>query len=534
MNLYPKRKCSLAVFSIHSFHTRLTPQLNPTCVCVFHSLDLCMIYSCRRSMARQSSASCADPCKLFLIYLLLFSMLPPLMQCRPLTPKMMHEKRPKIMMSRPAAEHEIVAGLRVGLVHRDSPLSPLFPGNITSTERVKQAVGRSQERLGTLVQRSLQMESGGTVLPKRKLQMEAPLSRGVGGRGEFMMTVGIGEPSLSYSGIVDTGSDLIWAQCLPCDSCLNQSSPIYDPSHSSTYKAMTCESSECQSNPVNTFCGGEQCHYLYEYADRSSSAGILSSEKFTFSSHQSVQHIVFGCGQDNHGDLGRGGGMVGFGRGSLSLISQLASLGIGNKFSYCLMPFTDSPSKVSPLFIGHTATLNNANASSTPFVQNMAQSSFYYLSLGGISVGGALLDNIPAATFDIQDDGSGGFMIDSGTTLTYLYVDAYNVLKNALISSINLPQADGSPIHLDLCYSSSSSHLSNFPTITFHFKGGADYDLPPQSYMYVDHSSDIMCLSMLPSSHMSVLGNFQQQNYHFLYDNDNNMLSFAPTVCDAL
>lgn len=84
-------------------------------------------------------------------------------------------------------------------MHRDSQLSPFFPGNIASTERLKQAVGRSQERIGTL-HRSIVPKSAGQFAHKTK-QMEAPISRG---RGEFFMTVGIGEPYLPYVGIVYT------------------------------------------------------------------------------------------------------------------------------------------------------------------------------------------------------------------------------------------------------------------------------------------------------------------------------------------
>jgi hypothetical protein len=109
----------------------------------------------------------------------------------------------------------------------------------------------------------------------------------------------------------------------------------------------------------------------------------------------------------------------------------------------------------------------------------------------------------------------------------------YDPVKKALISLINLPQADGSSIGLDLCYQKQSgSSTPNFPTITFHFKG-ANYDLLKENYIYVD-SSGVICLAMLPSNGMSIFGNFQQQNYHILYDNGRNMLSFVPTVCDAI
>lgn len=275
-------------------------------------------------------------------------------------------------------------------------------------------------------------------------------------------------------------------------------------------------------------CKSAECEYLYTYGDYSSTQGILGYETFTLSSQQ-VPKIAFGCGTDNEGSgFGQGGGLVGFGRGPLSFISQIGP-SVGNKFSYCLVSVTDSRSKTSPLLIGQGASLNSNTFSSTPLMQSSSQPTFYYLSLEGISYGGKLLD-IPAGTFDLQSSGNGGLIIDSGTTVTYLAQAGYDSVKKAVESAINLPQADGSSIGLDLCYSGSST--TSFPTMTFHFKG-ADYNLAEENYIYVD-SSGIICLAMLPSSGLSIFGNIQQQNHQILYDNGENTLSFAPTVCDTL
>lgn len=419
-----------------------------------------------------------------------------------------------------SSKHEPLIGLRIELVHRDSLLSPISPGNITSSERLRRAVKRSQDRL-----EKLQM----SVVPKtKKLANEEIVSLVNAGSGEFLMQIAIGKPSLSYYAILDTGSDLTWTQCKPCSDCYSQSTPIYDPSKSSTYSTVSCSSSMCQALPEFA-CSSSKCEYLYTYGDYSSTMGILAYETFTLSS-QSVSHTAFGCGEDNEGSgFSQGAGLVGFGRGPLSFISQVAP-SVGNKFSYCLMSVSDSSSKTSPLLIGESASLSAKTFGSTPLIQSSVQPTFYYLSLEGISFGGQLL-NIPSGTFDLQSDGTGGVIIDSGTTVTYLEQAGYDLVKKAVISAIKLTQVDGSNIGLDLCYSKPSS-TTNFPTMTFHFKG-ADYNLPKENYIYVD-SSGIICLAMLPSSGMSIFGNIQQQNYQILYDNGNNVLSFSRTVCDSL
>lgn len=148
--------------------------------------------------------------------------------------------------------------------------------------------------------------------------------------------------------------------------------------------------------------------------------------------------------------------------------SQLGT-SMGNKFSYYLVSLNDSPSKTSPQFLGNNATLNDTNVSSTPIIQNTLNETFYYLSLKGISVEHKLLA-ILSCTFDLQSDGSGRLIIDSGMPVTHLPQNAYDVVKEALNSSINLPHARGSTVGLDLCFQRGNPNAS-LPSMIFHFKG---------------------------------------------------------------
>ncbi|GLJ56972.1 hypothetical protein SUGI_1401590 [Cryptomeria japonica] len=78
--------------------------------------------------------------------------------------------------------------------------------------------------------------------------------------------------------------------------------------------------------------------------------------------------------------------------------------------------------------------------------------------------------------------------------------------------------------------------------MTFHMGGGADYVIEgKQNFItYTDVDPSVVCLAVLDMGDASVegvpavLGNFQQQNYHILYDNGNETLSFVPTNCRRL
>ncbi|TVT98457.1 hypothetical protein EJB05_56220, partial [Eragrostis curvula] len=135
--------------------------------------------------------------------------------------------------------------------------------------------------------------------------------------GEYLMTLYIGMPMLSYPAIADTGSDLIWTQWM---------------------------------------------------------AGVQSMETFTFGSAPAdqarVPGIAFGCSNASSDDWNGSAGLVGLGRGSLSLVSQLGA----GRFSYCLMLFQDTNS-TSTLLLGPSAALKGTGVvRSTPFTATCSTS----------------------------------------------------------------------------------------------------------------------------------------------------------------
>lgn len=401
-------------------------------------------------------------------------------------------------------------GFQVTLKHVDSG------SNLTKFELLQRAMKRGRQRLNRLSAMAL-AESDHDV----KSSVHP-------GNGEFLMQFSIGTPSTAYSAIMDTGSDLIWTQCKPCQQCFDQSTPIFDPRKSSSFSTLSCSSSLCEALPMSS-CGTDGCEYLYTYGDYSTTQGVMAAETFTFG-EVSVPKVAFGCGEDNEGSgFGQGAGLVGLGRGPLSLVSQLDE----PKFSYCLTSIDDS--STSTLLMGSLANANNSDTASktTPLVVNPSQPSFYYLSLEGITVGGTRLP-IKKSTFALNSDGSGGVIIDSGTTLTYLEKSAFDLVKKEFTSQMKLPVDKSGSSGLDLCFTlpSDASDIE-VPKLVFHFKG-ADVDLPGENYMIADSSVGLACLAMGSSSGMSIFGNVQQQNYLLLHDLQKETLSFIPTKCNQL
>jgi len=418
---------------------------------------------------------------------------------------------PAFSTSRRALEHpKMQKGFRVRLKHVDSGK------NLTKLERIRHGVKRGRNRLQRLQAMALVASSSS--------EIEAPV---LPGNGEFLMKLAIGTPPETYSAILDTGSDLIWTQCKPCTQCFHQSTPIFDPKKSSSFSKLSCSSQLCEALPQSSCNNG--CEYLYSYGDYSSTQGILASETLTFGK-ASVPNVAFGCGADNEGSgFSQGAGLVGLGRGPLSLVSQLKE----PRFSYCLTTVDDT--KTSTLLMGSLASVNASSSAikTTPLIHSPAHPSFYYLSLEGISVGDTRLP-IKKSTFSLQDDGSGGLIIDSGTTITYLEESAFNLVAKEFTAKINLPVDSSGSTGLDVCFTLPSGSTNiEVPKLVFHFDG-ADLELPAENYMIGDSSMGVACLAMGSSSGMSIFGNVQQQNMLVLHDLEKETLSFLPTQCDLL
>ncbi|KAH7860583.1 hypothetical protein Vadar_015163 [Vaccinium darrowii] len=414
--------------------------------------------------------------------------------------------------------------------HHDLPIKTGFKLTLTSVD--------SGENFTTIERLHRQMKRGRHRLEKlseRILTSEHPIRSMVyPGQGEFLMNLSIGTPPQPYYAIMDTGSDLVWTQCQPCIQCFPQPTPLYDPMKSSSFSEVPCSSNLCKALPISNCSNANGCEYLYIYGDGDSTSGVLGTETFTFE-EVSVPNIGFGCGEINTGDKGNGAGLVGLGRGALSLVSQLDE----PKFSYCLTYFNGT--KPSTLLMGSQASSVNCPSSSremknTPLIKNPVIPTFYYLSLKGITVGSTRLP-INETTFALHENGTGGVFIDSGTSITHLVESAFSLVKEEFISQVNLPtvNATDSPWldGLDLCFQLPSGSVSvDIPSLVFHFQD-ADLDLPKENYMITDSSVGVMCLAMGKSSDgSSVFGNIQQQNILVVYDLSKETVSFMPTECD--
>ncbi|RDX68097.1 Aspartic proteinase CDR1, partial [Mucuna pruriens] len=400
-------------------------------------------------------------------------------------------------------------GFSVEMIHRDSSRSPFYRHTETQFQRVANAMRRSINRANSIT-------------------AEANVTAD---QGEYLVSYSVGTPPFQHFGIVDTGSDIFWLQCLPCKTCYKQTTPIFDPSKSKTYQTLPCSSDTCQSLPPSSCTSNESiCEYSINYRDGSHSQGNLSVETLTLGSTNGsfVQFpkIVIGCGHDNNVSFeGKSSGIVGLGRGPISIISQLSS-SIGGKFSYCLTPMDSQSNSSSKLNFGDAAVVSGDGTVSTPIVPQGLRG-YYYLTLEAFSVGEK---RIGFESPSSRSSGVGNIIIDSGTTLTLLPYVVYSKLESAVANAVKLKRAKDPSQILSLCYQSTSDKLdAHVPVITAHFSG-ADVKLNAIN-TFIEVAHGIVCLAFQTSEIGSILGNMAQQNMLVGYDLQKKLISFKPTDC---
>ncbi|KAM7479728.1 hypothetical protein LguiA_027941 [Lonicera macranthoides] len=357
-----------------------------------------------------------------------------------------------------------------------------------------------------------------SILPE---DLTSPVTSGIGqGSGEYFTRIGVGQPSKPYYMVIDTGSDINWIQCRPCN-CYQQSDPIYDPTASSSYSLLTCNSPQCNALDISN-CRTDTCLYQVSYGDGSYTVGDFATETVSFGNSGSVPKVAIGCGHDNEGLFVGAAGLIGLGGGKLSLPSQIQA----TSFSYCLVDRNSMSSSTlefnSPL---------PANSVTAPLLRNSKIDTFLYVGLSGISVGGQLL-SIPPSIFAVDDSGKGGVIVDSGTAVTRLQADAYNSFRDAFAKQAqNLPSSSSFAL-FDTCYDLSSMSSASVPTVDFHFSGGKKLALRPENYLIPVDSDGKFCLAFAPTQgSLSIIGNVQQQRTRVSYNLKNSIVGFSPNNC---
>ncbi|PIN20357.1 Aspartyl protease [Handroanthus impetiginosus] len=374
-------------------------------------------------------------------------------------------------------------------------------------------------------------------------QLMATLKSGVSlGSGEYQMDVFVGTPPKYFSLILDTGSDLNWIQCDPCYDCFEQKGPYYNPLKSSSFRNISCHDPRCNlvssPAPLTSRKNEDQsCPCFYWYGDFALETFMVnlmnaSGRKSRF---RKVENVMFGCGHWNKGLFHGAAGVLGLGRVPLSFSSQLQPL-YGDSFSYCLVDRNSNTA--SKLVFGEDRDLiNHPGLNFTKLVEGKENlvNTFYYVQIKSVVVDGEEL-HIPEETWNMSTDGSGGVIIDSGTTLSYFADPAYKIIKEAFLKKVRGYEVVKDFPIMDPCYKASKVDKLELPSFGFIFGDGAIWNFPVENYFIKLEPENMICLALMgtPRSVLSIIGNYQQQNFHILYDTKRSRPGFVQRKCDDI
>ncbi|KAF8404072.1 hypothetical protein HHK36_008949 [Tetracentron sinense] len=354
------------------------------------------------------------------------------------------------------------------------------------------------------------------------------------------MSILMGDPPKQYHLDIDTGSDLTWLQCdVPGAKLTPAPRPFYRPNNKNFIR---CKDPICvfHHSPENPHCETqEQCDYDIEYADHSSSMGLLVKDVFTlpFTDKSRLSpHLFFGCGYSQevvhaaphpHMD-----GVLGLSNGKSSIVSQLHNQGLIRKvIGHCI-----SGQGEGFLFFGQDLVPPpSSGVVWTPMSDN---SDKHYMS------GPAELK------FGGKPTGVKGLSVifDSGSSYTYFNSIAYeasvSLVKSYLYRKPLTEALDERALRV--CwkgakpFKSISDVKKYFKPILLSFGNGVktQLEIPPEAYLVITSHGNV-CLGILNGTeakldNLNVIGDISLQDKMVIYDNENQQIGWITANCDKL
>ncbi|GMN40118.1 hypothetical protein TIFTF001_009349 [Ficus carica] len=344
--------------------------------------------------------------------------------------------------------------------------------------------------------------------------------------GNYVVRAKIGTPGQLLFMVLDTSSDTAWVPCSGCSGC---SSTTFSPNSSTTFGPLDCSLAQCtQVRGLSCPATGAAapCLFNLSYGGDSSFSATLAQDSLRLATDV-VPNFAFGCINAVSGNSVPPQGLLGLGRGPLSLVTQSSSLYSGI-FSYCLPSFKSYYFSGS-LKLGPVGQPKNIRT--TPLLRNPHRPSLYYVNLTGVTVGRV---NVPIAPELLAFDSNtgAGTIIDSGTVITRFVQPVYAAIRDEFRKQVAGPFSTLGAF--DTCFEASSE--AGAPVVSLHFTG-LDLKLPLENTLIHSSAGTLSCLAMAaaPSnvnSVLNVIANLQQQNLRILFDVANSRLGIARELCN--
>uniref|UniRef100_A0A453T0X7 Peptidase A1 domain-containing protein n=2 Tax=Aegilops tauschii TaxID=37682 RepID=A0A453T0X7_AEGTS len=212
-----------------------------------------------------------------------------------------------------------------------------------------------------------------------------------------MVGVGTGAGFQNYQLALDMAGGLSWMQCLPCQPCLAQLNPVFDPTKSPTYSTVPAHNTLWCRPPYQALPNGA-CGFRIEYRDTTGASGYLARDTFSFPTGNNqfvpLEGVVFGCAHrtEHFHNQDKVAGILSLGMGPVGKPPTAFTKQVlryhGGRFSYC--PFKPGTSLYSYLRFGNDIPSRppaGVHRQSTPVLAPAENREAYFVKLAGITIG---------------------------------------------------------------------------------------------------------------------------------------------------
>eukprot|EP00271_Cylindrocystis_brebissonii_P023281 TRINITY_DN9582_c0_g1_i2.p1 TRINITY_DN9582_c0_g1~~TRINITY_DN9582_c0_g1_i2.p1 ORF type:complete len:799 (+),score=117.48 TRINITY_DN9582_c0_g1_i2:272-2668(+) len=387
----------------------------------------------------------------------------------------------------------------------------------------------------------------------------------------FLVPVTVGSPGQEFHLQADIASDLIWTPCDCGNNCsaapdtLQATEEPFSIARSSSATVLPCVSATCQDRSgADVGCtlpglnaSDPSCQYSLSYYEGSVTSGNLYTDQVGLSlgnghGTQSVAATLYlGCGEyqlvSSYETRAIAGGVLGLGRGELSLPSQLFAASVISTDSFSLCLEGDPTASIAGLLsLGAAAFPSGVSGASMAMLGSSASSQYWFQPTSMVLGNRALAT--PSFVFFVNVSKHLGAILDSGTPFTFLQLTVFNSFVSTFRASarflVNSKYADR-PKNLR-CYdapynlTSAATLAALFPALTLVVDGGAsNLTVYPFEYL-IQPRPQTVCLTIRSSGRYgdhnpaTVIGSAWLRNKYLVFNRAAATISWANLNCTTL
>lgn len=344
--------------------------------------------------------------------------------------------------------------------------------------------------------------------------------------GYYYTYLHVGDPEQFFTVIMDTGSVVTAIPCQGCKDCGKHSGGSAVPhGHGTETGVFVVKDSK---TAVNT-----KVKFSQSYTEGSSLSGYYVEDTLCLGQDCDIAsegiRFKFGCAtrMTNLFRTQLADGIMGMANHGSTVLNAMRSKFHKDIYTLCLSPSNGY------FTIGGYETVRHYS----PVVWNTnyqaSKNKYYHLQVTGVHVDGS-------ETGVKQDElkyGSGGALVDSGTTYTYVPSKAHAKICSQFNTycDASSEHCKGKKVTYDKtsvgCYNAlTPEQKATFPHIQFVTDGGT-LCIPPTQYFFEERGKS--CVGLLRDSSSFVLGGNFLMNFDVIFDREQGRVGFARASCQA-